>query len=301
MPAERMTAPDVAEIARLWAGAWPERVPHPRGLEARLGGACGWVWRRGPAGTLVAFAAFRAPEAPGPGHLRLLLTHPAARGRGLGRALVAEVRDHLGPVALAAGEERGHFLPGAPEASARFFERVGFVPTGRVSVDMVADLRAPLPAAPLPARLRLTDAREPGILPAALALTQSVFSARWTHDAAAVARQAPQQLLALTDGSRVLGFALVGREDDPAVLPSFLFPDALRAAVGASGPVGGLGPVGLHPDLRGSGLGRALMLAAMQRLRASGVEAMGVDWTDLAPFYERLGFRTWARHVHLRG
>ncbi|MBB5232897.1 GNAT family N-acetyltransferase [Deinococcus budaensis] len=296
-----MSAPGGAEIAGLWAAAWPERAPHPRGLEARLGDPSGWVWRRGPAGELTAFAAFRPPEAYGHGHLRLILVHPGARGQGLGRTLVTGVRERLGPLPLAVGEERGHFLPGAPEPSVGFFERVGFVRSGRVSVDMVADLRPPLPAAALPAGLRLTDAREEGILPGVLALTEGVFSARWTHDAAAVARQAPQQLLALADGSRVLGFALVGTEDDPAVLPSFLFPAALRAAARTSGPAGGLGPVGLHPDLRGSGVGRALMLTAMGRLKARGVEAMGIDWTDLAPFYERLGFRTWARHVHLRG
>lgn len=296
-----MTVPTVPEITRLWADAWPEQVPHPRGLTGRLGDLSGWVWRRDPAGRLVAFAAFRPPEAHAHGHLRLILTAPEVRGQGLGRSLVREVRGRLGPVPLAAGEERGHFLPGAPESSAGFFERLGFIRTGRVSVDMVADLRPPLPAAALPAGLRLTDAREEGILPSVLALTGNVFSPRWTHDTAAVAHLGPHQLLALLDGERVVGFALIGTEDDPAVLPSFLFPDALRAAVGTPGPAGGLGPVGLHPDLRGGGVGRALMLAAMGRLRARGVGAMGIDWTDLAPFYEPLGFRTWARHVHLRG
>jgi len=296
-----MTPPALPEIARLWADAWPDRVPHPRGLAVRLGDPSGWAWRRDSSGGLTAFAAFRPPEAYAHGHLRLILTAPGLRGQGLGRSLVAEVRERLGPVPLAAGEERGHFLPGAPEARVGFFERLGFTRTGRVSVDMVADLRPPLPDAPLPPSLRLTDAREPGILPGILDLTEQVFSHRWTHDAAAVAGRAPGQLLALADGSQVIGFALVGTENDPAVLPSFLFPDALRSAVGARGLAGGLGPIGIHPNLRGAGVGRAFMLAAMRHLQAQGVEAMGIDWTDLAPFYEGLGFRTWARHVHLRG
>ena len=295
-----MTVPTVPEIAALWAAAWPERPPHPRGLADRLGEPSGWVWRRDPSGRLVALALFRPPDSSPQGHLRLLLTHPGVRGTGLGRALVAEVRERLGPVPLAVGEERGHFLPGAPEASAGFFGRVGFRPTGRVSVDMVADLRPPLPEAPLPAGLRLADGREEGVLPGVRALTESVFGARWTHDAAAVATRSPRQLLALVDAGRVVGFALVGTEDDPAILPSFLFPGALRAAVGARGPAGGLGPIGIHPDLRGGGVGRALMLAAMHGLRAGGVEAMGIDWTGIAPFYERLGFRTWATSTHLR-
>lgn len=295
-----MTVPTPAEVTALWAAAWPDCLPHPRGLADRLGGPSGWAWRRDDAGRLVAFAAFRPPESAPHGHLRLLLTHPDRRGRGLGRALVAEVRERLGPVPLAAGEERGHFLPGAPEASVGFFERVGFVPTGRVSVDMVADLRPPPPAARLPAHLRLTDAREEGILSGVQALTSDVFSPRWTHDATAVATRAPHQLLALQGDGRVLGFALVGTGDDPAILPSFLFPAALRGAVGAQGRVGGLGPVGLHPDLRGSGVGRALMLAAMHHLRGQGVQAMGIDWTGIAPFYERLGFRSWEAYTHLR-
>ncbi|SMB92555.1 GNAT family N-acetyltransferase [Deinococcus hopiensis] len=295
-----MTAPTVAEIAALWTAAWPERVPHPRGLADRLGPLEGWAWTRDNAGRLVAFAAFRRPESYAHGHLRLILTHPARRGEGLGHALIRQVRERLGPVPLAVGEERGHFLPGATGANVGFFEHLGFVRTGRISVDMTADVRAPLPPFALSGSLRLTDAREEGILSAVQTLTDRVFSPRWTHDATAVGERSPAQLLALAQSSRVLGFALIGTEEDPAVLPSLLFPDALRAACGAQGLAGGLGPIGIHPELRGGGVGRAFMLAAMHRLRERGAEVMGIDWTGIAPFYEKLGFRVWQTYIHLR-
>lgn len=293
-----MTLPSPDEILELWREALPERVPQARGLVERLTNPAELLWQR-EGKTLVAVAAFRPSETHPYGYVRLLLVHPQWQRRGLGRKLVAEIRERLGPVPLALGEERGHFFSGAVPASVPFWEAAGFRRTGGESVDMRCDLR-PLNFEALPAGFRLSSGAAQGALEGVFGLTEAVFSPRWTFDAQSVAARAPQQVLALWQGERVVGFALTGRQDDPAVLPSFLYPEALAAGFG-SVRVGGLGPVGLHPDWRGGGLGRALMLGAMDHLRQRGVEIMGIDWTGIAPFYEKLGFSEWARNVHMRG
>lgn len=291
-------SPSLAEILALWHTTWPERLPSAAGLAQRLQTPAGLLWRRDDAGELRALAAYRVPETHPYGHLRLLLVHPQEQRRGLGTELVAQARRSLGPVQIALGEERGHFFPGAPAATFPFWEKVGFTPTGAKCVDMRRDLRD-LPALHLPPHLRVTDAREDGILAGVLTLTAAAFSPRWTADVQNAA-QSPQQILALAEGKEVLGFALTGLADDPVVLPSVLYPGALRQG-GSAKVVGGLGPIGLHPKVRGQGLGREFMLAAMHRLRDRGAQVMGIDWTGIAPFYEKLGFSAWATYWHLRG
>jgi GNAT superfamily N-acetyltransferase len=49
----------------------------------------------------------------------------------------------------------------------------------------------------------------------------------------------------------------------------------------------------VDPDVQGSGIGRVLLDAAVERLRAAGVTRMWCNARDTAvPFYERLGWTT---------
>jgi predicted N-acetyltransferase YhbS len=60
----------------------------------------------------------------------------------------------------------------------------------------------------------------------------------------------------------------------------------------AFGALAFLGAVIVSPDLRGKGVGRAMMEAAMDHLRASGVRIVRLNaYLDAIPFYEKLGFR----------
>ncbi|WP_291424519.1 GNAT family N-acetyltransferase [Deinococcus sp.] len=293
--------PTLSETMSLWQRSLPGLVPHERALSARLHNPAELLWRRGTAGQLIALAAYRSPETHPYGYIRLLLVEPQWQRRGLGSELVGQMRGRLGTMPLALGEERGHFFAGATPESVPFWQQCGFRLTGSEPVDLRRDLRVTLPEPGLPAGLRVTDATESGVLEGVLGLTREVFSPRWTYDAGATGQLAPHQVLALARGPQVVGFAVIGTGDDPVILPSVLYPAALRRGLSDAARVGGLGPVGLHPDLRGGGLGRAFMLAAMQRLQRRGAEVMGIDWTGIAPFYEKLGFSVWRTHRQMRG
>lgn len=61
------------------------------------------------------------------------------------------------------------------------------------------------------------------------------------------------------------------------------------------GQVGWVGTFGVHPDFRGRGVGKSLLLAAVEQLKAAGCRTIGLEtMPDSAyniGFYTRLGFR----------
>jgi GNAT superfamily N-acetyltransferase len=73
---------------------------------------------------------------------------------------------------------------------------------------------------------------------------------------------------------------------------------AWAASDGGAPAAGGLGPMGLAPDLRGRGLGVVLLDRAMVHLASLGVREMVIDWTILLDFYGRLGFVPLRRYRH---
>jgi beta-N-acetylhexosaminidase len=48
--------------------------------------------------------------------------------------------------------------------------------------------------------------------------------------------------------------------------------------------------VGVDASMRGKGVGLALLIKAMQTMRARGIEGVLIDWVTIRGFYERLGF-----------
>lgn len=284
------------DLRVLWQAALPQHPVSREGLAFRLKGPQNrrLIWR---AGQLVAAAEIAPPAKPWAaesrtGHLRYLLVHSAWQRRGLGSELLAWAEGRLrelGAGEAALGGEPWHFFPGPPEGQAAFFAARGYAVGAPAACDLRRELKdlPPIPEAP---GLRFGPLEDAQALDAFL---REVFPTRWRWDALEVARLAPRQVLVLTRGELVRGFALTGREGDPVPLPSFLWAAALT---GGAGIAGGLGPMGLHPDERGRGSGRALLRAAMHHLAARGVTHMGIDWTGIAPFYEESGFRVWRRY-----
>ena len=55
--------------------------------------------------------------------------------------------------------------------------------------------------------------------------------------------------------------------------------------------------MGVSPEVRGRGLGLALLCQAVKSLKESGVQDMVIDWTTLLDFYEKAGFLPWKAYL----
>ena len=117
---------DVDPVARLAIASLRERYA-PEWLEehARLGSGTFLVARDVPTNQVVGFAVAQADEAEG--HLLALAVDAQRRGQGIGRALLADVREHM----RRQGAMRLTLDVRWDDPSARtFYARQGFAPAG---------------------------------------------------------------------------------------------------------------------------------------------------------------------------
>ncbi len=257
-------------------------------------------------GVLAGFVCIANPAKPyrlndTTGHLRLLAVHPDFQRQSIGSRLLSWAEKTLkarGATRVVIGTEAHHFFPGIPldehlpitleirtpeNALLGFFERRGFEISNGISNDLARELDE-LPKLELPENARIVQAD----IDSVLEFVRREFPGRWVHDTNFVLQQAEHQHLALEVDGRVMGFALIGLRSDPIILPSSLW---LTEDCG-------LGPMGVSSALRGQGLGFALLVAAMHKLKARGGTRMGIDWTGVQGFYQKAGFEVVRRYCH---
>jgi GNAT superfamily N-acetyltransferase len=257
-------------------------------------------------GVLAGFVCVANPAKPyrlndTTGHVRLIAVHPDFQRQGIGSRLLAWAEQTLktrGANRVVVGTEAHHFFPGIPldeylpitleidtpeNTLLGFFARRGFEISENVSNDLARELDE-LPNLELPNNARIIQAD----IDSVLEFVRQEFPGRWVYDTNFVLQQAEHQHLALEVNGRVMGFALIGLRIDPAILPSnlWLTEDC------------GLGPMGISSSLRGQGLGFALLVAAMHKLKARGGTRMGIDWTGVQGFYQKAGFEVVRRYRH---
>jgi GNAT superfamily N-acetyltransferase len=250
------------------------------------------AWAAERDGTLVGFALARAPRRPWApedvGHVALLAVHPDAQRAGVGGALwdsaLAALRAR-GRTRIRLGADPERLLPGvpvaAPPATWRFLRARGAVP-GAFEADLLLDLRVPVSGSPLPAGVALVDDAPHE----AAAFVAHAFPGRWADEVARFAAAGTAVLTLRRDGE-VLGFCVAARPEDPVLA------GGLAWSSGLPGRVAGLGPLGLAPEARGTGLGLGLVAAAARWQQDRGADAAVIDWTDLTRFYGRLGAFVW--------
>jgi ribosomal protein S18 acetylase RimI-like enzyme len=206
-------------------------------------------------------------------YLDLIAVHPAARGRGAGRALLTEWEARAaasGATRSLAGENlRTYAWPGVDiryTPAVAMLLRAGYVRTQAV-YNMDVPLRdfaarsARMPSAGLEIRRgREEDA------PAVAEHAERLWPEVWVRETAAALHRDPPPIFLALRGGRVVGFAAHGIHR-----PSLY------------------GPIATDPDEQGHGIGEVLSGLCLEDMAARGVRTAQIGWVaeTAIPFYSR--------------
>lgn len=243
---------------------------------------------------------------PDRGWVSLVVVHPDHWRRGIGAALVraaeAFLRAKERPTAVL-GSDPAHFFPGVPHetGASRFFAALGYRLRGE-AYDLHRSLRGYRTPESVAAVLRNNPDTEirplaRGEEGALLAFLDAAFPGRWRYTLARFldGGGAIGDIMGIVRGGAVHGFAHLFHPHSRWIGPSITWTPPHTA--GGAG-IGGLGPMGVSPALRGRGFGLALLDRAMVHLASHGIHEMIIDWTILLDFYGKLGFTPLRRYNH---
>lgn len=231
--------------------------------------------------------------SPQEGWIDALVVAPEFSRRGIGRALLEWgehwLRDN-GCASARLGGSLRPFAPGVPTetGSAGFFRAHGFHARDENAEtwDLALDLREYVSPAFVRAKdLILRPAQERDIA-ALRAFLEREFPGRWRYELEQHLR----------DGARISDYMLLESERGIDACCLMTFEDSQRPVERfypspLPRPWGQTGSIGVSADRRSAGYGSALLDASLKHLRARGVRGCIIDWTHLAAYYERFGFR----------
>lgn len=229
-----------------------------------------------------------------PPSLDALLVLPEHRRQGHGRRLVQAFTRRLTSPAWRFGGGERHWVPGLPEACRQahgFFLALGMVPDWEAH-DLLWQASELHPRWPWPpSRFRLLHPQE---APRLVELLQH-FGRRWQRDTErrlqAWNQGSEETVMGGFEQGRLVAFCHMWTPWSRELGPSTFWLERQRDLHWA-----GIGPLGVHPELRGRGLGVGVVQAALHCLRQRGIQRIGVDWTGLPEFYLRCGFSPWQRY-----
>lgn len=305
-----LTQAATAQLVTLWNQHWPGRYRldsqaiQQQILESPLLMEECSFWAPGSG-----FAAVKRSPIPGlyPGQATGAF-HLSAFAADLDAAdrLLAEVIGRcrsLGASALVFAADHDHLAPGCPldyPELEKVLLAAGFDAAEGLATDVERDLAGYEPPegclAPLEEHGYEVRPGTPDDLEEVDLFFQDAFPGRWRHDTLRKMRddQEPHQVDLLMRGSKCFGFSLTQDETTRHPVGGGIW----RLDLGEGWA--SLGPIGISSQVRGLGLGGALLGASLQRLAGAGRRRTIIDWTTLLDFYGMHGFLPARQYRSLR-
>ncbi|MBI5035698.1 MAG: GNAT family N-acetyltransferase [Chloroflexi bacterium] len=306
---------DIFSIVSIWNDACgPDLAITPRFVEYNTRPATG-VIQSGyialqdgqPVGFVLASTLPNNPTVSPPqlGWIDALAVLPSAQKQNIGSELLAAAEDWLraqGCSRFRLGGSLKPFIPGLPVElnDEDFFRKRGYG-GDKVDWDFASDLGNYVRRThPERSEAKSQDESHVTIRPAQpgdestiLEFFKREFPGRWQFEFQEFLNEQGR----ITDyhlliTNRVDGFARLTFEDSERPIERFYMQRLPK-------PWGQLGPIGVSKDTRGKGFGGALLDAALYRLHEQGIRGCVIDWTSLAEFYGKFGFKPYRKYLML--
>jgi mycothiol synthase len=252
-------------------------------------------------GSLAGYAYLGPPDEAADGDMSgELVVHPAHRRQGHGQALLKALYGPWGRADAGSGSGAGIRIwahGDRPEAAA-FAAATGFTRFRELLQLLLPVSGTPLPEPALPEGVTLR-AFVPGKDEEAwLAVNRRAFA---HHPEQGSWTRADLELREAESWFDPAGFFLAERDGE---LIGFHWTKVHPASGSAGGPIGEVYVVGVDPSGQGGGLGKALTIAGLAHLKASGLDEVMLyvdgDNTPAVRLYESLGFGRWHTDVMYR-
>lgn len=231
------------------------------------------------------------------GWIQCMLVRDSARNKGIGTRLIEHVEKQFtqqGIFEIRLGRDPWHYFPGVPKEdhqSVEWFKNKGYVAES-IETDLMKSLSSSKP-------YQLTNPNEhyrvltPEDLPELLQFLEQAFPGRWHYEALhyTIVQGTGREFIGFYVNNELKGFCRINDSLSPVIAQNVYWSQLF------DGALGGIGPLGIERSIRGQQFGLDLVKAAANELMKRHVDTIVIDWTQLVPFYEKLGFTTWKQYI----
>ena len=231
------------------------------------------------------------------GWIQCLFVKESARNRGLGTRMIQHVEKEFAKVGITEiriGRDPWHYFPGVPKEDKHiieWFEKNGYI-SETVETDLMKSFQESTPPYELAnsdEHYRVLTQRD---LPELLQFLKDTFPGRWHYEAIHynMLHGSGREFVGFFIHNELKGFCRINDEQSPVVAQNVYWSQLF------DGSLGGIGPLGIERSIRGHQFGLDLVKVAVNELINRQVDHIIIDWTQLVPFYEKLGFTTWQQY-----
>jgi GNAT superfamily N-acetyltransferase len=230
------------------------------------------------------------------GWIQCILVKESARNQGIGSWLLQHAERNLQEeqmTEIRLGRDPWHYFPGVPADDKHAIE--WFANRGYIKESIETDLARLVKDAPLYAlknsvdHFRVLTQKD---LPDLLQFLEHVFPGRWHYEAIhySFKEGSGREFMGFFINDELQGFCRMNDSQSPLIAQNVYWSGLFE------GELGGIGPLGIDRSIRGSHYGLDLVKSAANELMRRKVSNIVIDWTQLVPFYEKLGFTAWKQY-----